>query len=274
MHVHTSETSGCGKISGKEIARLYHQAGYQGIMITDHFHKEYFNGLGDRKSDQKIEQYLLGYHLAKKEGEKEGLDVVLGIEFRNVETDNDFLIVGVTEEFLFEHYNIYELPLVEAIKTFHENGMLVIQAHPVRFAIMERIDGKFFRRYSSDEMIEILRTDPEMPKISQKEWKNIQISGKEKELPSRFVLQVCELQCEKYLDGIEIYNGNIEWAQEPEKIQEIINRHPEYLKISASDCHEKIHLARGGMVLDRRIKNSEELKSVLLDNGIKEWICH
>ena len=38
IHVHTSETSSCGQVSAQEAVRLYEQAGYDGIIITDHYH--------------------------------------------------------------------------------------------------------------------------------------------------------------------------------------------------------------------------------------------
>ena len=36
LHVHTSEVSGCGKVPAAEMVRLYHEAGYDAIVITDH----------------------------------------------------------------------------------------------------------------------------------------------------------------------------------------------------------------------------------------------
>ena len=41
-------------------------------------------------------------------------------------------------------------------------------------------------------------------------------------------------------------------------------------QISASDFHEVGHLASGGVVLDRPVKTSAELKDALLDKGIVE----
>ena len=46
------------------------------------------------------ERYLEWYHRAREEGERIGLDVLLGIEFRNFESDNDDLVVGITEDFI------------------------------------------------------------------------------------------------------------------------------------------------------------------------------
>lgn len=274
MHIHTSETSGCGQVPAKEVVRLYHQAGYQGIMITDHFHKEYFDSLGNLNDREKIEQYLSGYHTAKAEGEQIGLKVVLGIEFRNTETDDDFLIVGITEEFLYRNPRCYELPLEEAIQLFHDNGMLVIQAHPVRFAVMDWKDGKICRYGTWKEMQEMKQKNPEWPVIYQEQWKQIQDEHQEKELPTPFILQVCTLRCENLLDGVESCNGNVGWAQDPDEVAEILEKHPEYLQISASDFHEKSHLAQGGLIFDREISDSRQLKEALLSGGIKSRIIH
>ena len=66
--------------------------------------------------------------------------MLLGIEFRNVESENDFLIVGMTEEFLYKYPETYLMPSGRH-DLFHAHGMLVIQAHPVRVRIMDWKDG-------------------------------------------------------------------------------------------------------------------------------------
>jgi L-amino acid N-acyltransferase YncA len=36
-HMHTAESSPCGKVRAKRITRMYKDAGYAGIVVTDHF---------------------------------------------------------------------------------------------------------------------------------------------------------------------------------------------------------------------------------------------
>lgn len=273
MHIHTKETSSCGEVPAKKAVHLYKDAGYQGIMITDHYHRQYFDSLGNMKMSRKVDAYLTGWRAAKAEGDKIGLEVLLGIEFRNVESENDFLIVGMTEEFLYEYPETYRMPLWEAIDLFHQHGMLVIQAHPVRVRVMDWKDGKLFNSYKNVEMLQMMKQDPPMPVVSAETWYRYRDSGRETELPYPFVMRVCELtECENKLDGIEVYNGNYHWVQEPEKIDGIIRRHPEYIQISASDFHEPGHLALGGIVLNRKVENSLELKEALRQGCIKELI--
>lgn len=278
MHVHTSEVSRCGQVEAAEVVRMYQSAGYQGIMITDHFHGEYFESLPDAGWEARVESYLEGYRRAKKEGQRIGMEVLLGIEFRNFETDNDFLVVGITEKFLYEHPYIYKLPLGQAIDLFHENGMLVIQAHPARCKIVDLKDGRIFTGYRSSEMMRILEENPEIGGIPcemgnvpyEEALKVLESSGADsRNMPLK--LRICELMCGEKLDGIEVYNGNCNWIQDPETICDILRRHPDYIQTSASDFHEPCHLARGGLVLDRRVSSSEELAAVLR-GGILERI--
>lgn len=131
-HVHTSEVSPCGQVSAADTVDLYQQAGYDGIVITDHYYKDYFDRLGDRSWDAKVDCYLQGYQQAKEQGDKEGLQVFLGAEFTFEFSPNDYLIYGITEAFLKKHPMLYELGMPEFYRLAKENGLLVFQAHPFR----------------------------------------------------------------------------------------------------------------------------------------------
>ena len=43
LHVHTMDTSRCGMVDGARMVRLYKKAGYQGIVIADHYYHGYFD---------------------------------------------------------------------------------------------------------------------------------------------------------------------------------------------------------------------------------------
>ena len=238
------------------------------MMLTDHFHKQYFESLKLESWERKIDRYLEGYHKAKKEGQRLGMEILLGMEFRNYETDNDFLIVGVTEDFLYKHPNLYELPLEKAIDVFHENGMLVIQAHPARCRILGIENGKLYTEYRSEQMLHMLEINPEMEEMLYNDGMKMLKNTPRDLWKMPLKLKVCDLMCEDKLDGIESYNGNCNWMQDPQKMKEILEKHPEYIQISASDFHEPEHLARGGIVLKRRVKTSQELKDALVNGEI------
>lgn len=275
-HAHTSETSSCAVIEAAEVVRLYHSAGYQGLMITDHYHRYFFESIHLDSWEAQVDRFLTGYRIAKREGQRYGMEILLGIEYRNVETDNDFLVIGITEQFLYEHPYLYKLPLEEAIDLFHENGMLVIQAHPVRCKIVDEKDGRLFTGLYSEQMMRILEENPQMPyslsDMSYGEAIKLLENSKMDSSKMPMKLRVCDLLCEDKLDGIEAYNGNSSWIQDPKEIEEILKRHPDYMQTSASDFHGRPHLARGGMVLNRRVTTSQELAAVLREGGVRELI--
>lgn len=140
-HVHTSEVSSCGHVAGAKMARLYEEAGYSGIVITDHFHSFFFDQLPDLSWHQKVSHYLSGYHAALDEEKKIGLTVLLGMEIRFPESFNDYLVFGFDEAFLMEHKNLYTVGLKGFRRMIQGKDIRVYQAHPFRDG-MERVNPK------------------------------------------------------------------------------------------------------------------------------------
>lgn len=132
LHVHTKEVSRCGRLSAKEVVTLYKEAGYDAICITNHFSvytKNYHRSLG--KLDW-IKVFEDGYQLAKAEGEKIGLRVFRGYEFRCNRNDNDFLLYSVPQNIIDNIDIMFDLPIKDCLKVFRENGVKIYQAHPFR----------------------------------------------------------------------------------------------------------------------------------------------
>lgn len=130
-HVHTSESSLCGKVTGQQVARLYKAAGYHGIVITDHYTRNFFRRKMDW--DRKIDCFLAGYRAARREGKKIGLNVFLGMELTLVGRQEDFLLFGVRENFLRNYPELYKLGLKNLRQLAREENILIYQAHPFRF---------------------------------------------------------------------------------------------------------------------------------------------
>lgn len=139
MHIHTKGRSPCGKVEPERIVKLYKEKGYDGIVITDHYFPYIFE-LNNCKSDkEKVDFFLSGYRETKKWGDKLGLKVFLGIEL-NLSTYNiiethpaiEFLIYGLTEDFLYKNSKMYELTKKELFNIASKNNMLLFQAHPFR----------------------------------------------------------------------------------------------------------------------------------------------
>lgn len=68
-HVHTKEVSPCGNVSAAKTVRLYHEAGYSGLCITDHLKRGYIRDHCFENWKEYISCFLRGWHAAKAEGE-------------------------------------------------------------------------------------------------------------------------------------------------------------------------------------------------------------
>lgn len=149
MHVHTSEGSPCAKADADSIAKAYKEASYEAIVITNHFDNILLKDFG-KTDDEKIERYLLGYRKAKKAGSQYGLQVMLGVELRLEPYDEDFLIYGIDEDFLFRHPDLCFMDQQAVYKLCHSYGALFYQAHPFREPCIPRnpefLDGVEFNQ--------------------------------------------------------------------------------------------------------------------------------
>lgn len=130
LHAHTNEVSPCADLPASEVAERYIAAGYSTVMVTNHYTKGYF---ADRTEpwEKQADAFVSGYR-AMKEYVGDRLNVLLGCELRFAENNNDYLIIGVTEEFLREYPRLDQLSLRTFSPLARENGMLVVQAHPFR----------------------------------------------------------------------------------------------------------------------------------------------
>lgn len=129
-HLHTSQSSACGKSAGADMARACKEYGYTGIFVTDH------NWGGNTAVDRSlpweewVEEFCKGYEAAKAEGDRIGLDVFFGYEagYRGTE----FLIYGIDKEWMKRHPELQKATVEEQYRLVHEAGGLVMHAHPYR----------------------------------------------------------------------------------------------------------------------------------------------
>ena len=129
-HLHTSQGSGCGHNTGAEMARAAIDAGYAGIIVTDH------NWGGhcavDRRKpwEQWVDEFTEGYRDAWEYGQEHGLDVFFGYEAGYDAVD--FLINGITPQWLRQHPELKSASIKKQYKLVHDAGGMVIHAHPFR----------------------------------------------------------------------------------------------------------------------------------------------
>ncbi len=136
LHAHTSECDLAAHLSAKDLVRLYKDAGYDGMIITDHYFKTFFDWFEGELSgythEQTVRRWLKGYYTAREEGERIGFTVLPGAEVRVRDTINDYLIYGLHEEFFYTAPRLNELNSIEELFPLLPDGALVVHAHPFR----------------------------------------------------------------------------------------------------------------------------------------------
>jgi len=135
LHMHTSEVSMCAKLTAPQMADLYIRAGYHSVVVTNHYSPTTAEAMGENWS---TDRYLEGYRLMK-EYARGKLCVLLGAELRFYGDSNDYLLYGLTEDFLYGHPDLHKSKLKDFSPLAREHGILVIQAHPFRNGMTVRM---------------------------------------------------------------------------------------------------------------------------------------
>lgn len=137
LHCHTSDISPCASNSAECLAKKHIDAGYSTVVLTNHA----TSGIRRRVSgDAPWEDFVRKYFDAaeKVRGYADGrLNVLCGMEISfDREGPNDYLVFGADEAFCLAHPDMFEMDHRSFCALARENGLLFIQAHPMRFGIV------------------------------------------------------------------------------------------------------------------------------------------
>ena len=147
MHCHSATVSACADITPAQIVEKYLENGYTTVVVADHLSPFTFgkNYTGGEDWQKKIDYYMEGVR-ALREAAKGKLHILQGCELRIEACDSDYLVYGITEEFMRQNPDLLQIPKVrELCARLHEAGFLVFQAHPFRNGMTitnpEHLDG-------------------------------------------------------------------------------------------------------------------------------------
>ncbi|MCL2530900.1 MAG: PHP domain-containing protein [Oscillospiraceae bacterium] len=144
IHIHSTEHSACAAEDAAGcVARCVAQ-GYDGMVITNHFCNCGWPDWADWQT--RIDRFMRGYHAAVQAAPP-GFTVILGMELRFFQEDeNDYLILGLDEQFLREHEGFDDLGIAKFSEFAREHDLLICQAHPFRYTMVLR-DPKYVDAY-------------------------------------------------------------------------------------------------------------------------------
>lgn len=137
MHCHSGNVSSCAHATAEEIIEKYVEAGYSTLISTEHINPWTFPREIEGGSWRgKLDYFMDGYRKLVEAADGR-INVLLGAEIRFMrENNSDYLVYGLTEDFLRDlgdprYMNIHTLS-----HTLHEAGMMIFQAHPFRPSMM------------------------------------------------------------------------------------------------------------------------------------------
>ncbi len=133
MHCHTNWCSACAHNSPQEMAEAYYNAGYAGMVITDHFLRG--NSAVDKTLpwEEKMKRYYAAYEAARGWAEGKDFHVLFGLE-HHYGDGKEVLTYGIDLPFLLEHINLHLYSLADYAKFVHAAGGFLSMAHPYRHA--------------------------------------------------------------------------------------------------------------------------------------------
>lgn len=114
------------------MVQAYKEAGFTGLVLTDHFIHGYTNVKQTLPWPERMQCYYNAYWEAKIEGDKLDFDVIFGIEHA-YGGGQEVLVYGIDLEFLQAHPEIETATLEEFTALVHNVGGILIQAHPYRY---------------------------------------------------------------------------------------------------------------------------------------------
>jgi len=133
LHCHTRESSTCAGGQAKQLVESYKEIGYTGLFITDHFFNSNCNTSYSKSWENKVDDLMRGYNIAKDHSTKyNDFDVFFGFEYTN-DYGGDFLIYGIDRDYLIDTNGyILEWSFDECMLRLRDSGAYIIHAHPFR----------------------------------------------------------------------------------------------------------------------------------------------
>lgn len=131
-HLHTSETSSCGKLPAADIIGRYHDAGYKTVFVTDHLMYGFFTNRPELTYTEAIDRFAAGYDAAAEAGAAYGMNIIFGAELQLRCIGNHYLLYGADKEFLKKYPDIFSFTPPQLHDFTKGNGLFLVQAHPNR----------------------------------------------------------------------------------------------------------------------------------------------
>jgi predicted metal-dependent phosphoesterase TrpH len=136
LHCHTSDNSSCAHWEPEELVDYYARAGFDCVVITNHYCCGTFDGsfriLPEWSWKQKVEHYIGSIRRGKSRAERYGMQVLCGMEIRFSHHWEELLVYGWQGDFLIANPLLWEMSFEEFRALADQEKLFIAQSHPFR----------------------------------------------------------------------------------------------------------------------------------------------
>lgn len=130
LHAHTGGISTCCKVGAPVALEHAGNAGLDGVVLANHYHKDY---LGGESIDSFIKRFNEEFYYACECGKAIGIKVFYAIEVTmEISKMVHMLVYGVDTDFLQKHPDSWDYTQRELYDAVKSEGGVLVQAHPFR----------------------------------------------------------------------------------------------------------------------------------------------
>ena len=143
MHAHSSGISTCCKADAPRALAEAKAQGIDALILCNHYHKPYLKKTNETP-EQFAKRYLAEYAYACDCAKAVGAKMFFGIEVTMEKHDRvHMLIYGAQEDLVLRHPTLFDYTQKELYRVVHENGGVLVQAHPMRHGKNVLLDSRF-----------------------------------------------------------------------------------------------------------------------------------
>lgn len=140
-HCHTFGTSSCADTDNNTLINKFVSAGYGGIVVTNHFSKNCYDGWfkGDSHAE-KINYFFDVYENFSKECLEHNIRTFCGAEIRvkdaRTPSGTEYTVVGLPREVFYNEKLLFELTQEELFELSEKYRAFMYQTHPFRTGVL------------------------------------------------------------------------------------------------------------------------------------------
>lgn len=134
-HCHTKGVSPCADCDDDIMVKKYADAGYGGVVITNHLSEYSYSRLTGDSHKEKTDSYFNGYHNVREKLIKAGLKVFWGVEVRAYYKGGEFaeyILYGLDEKDMYDNPPFYTFTQRELFLFAEKKNAFMYEAHPFR----------------------------------------------------------------------------------------------------------------------------------------------